>query len=829
MSPDYGQSLEFLRLIYPDGPWMLTAISVDKKSIEARTFDQDEHDDVLAWLNLHAHKNLYYSVNEPVQAAREKKKLLKTDVRRAHFLHVDVDPRIKDKDDPRTDEEWLAAEQERILHQLSSYKPEPTVVVFSGGGYNALWRLDAPFAIAEGSASEEESLARAIDLERRNWQLELDFATPDHCRDVSRILRLPGTINRPNKEKIAKGRVPALSCLIHNTEQAYALSVFKATPKVASPGGVKAPQSVNFANLPRSQLDRLEVGEEVKRIIAAGFDENNPKRWNSRSDALYYVCCELVRCGLSDELILGIITDRRFGISASVLDKGSGMRRYAQRQVKRARNKVEAEASSPPLTDAGNAELFATAYQERLRWVPNWASWVEYDGTRWRKVPTEHVVTLAVPIARRFMEQAVKASDSQVRKEFSKHALKSESAEKLRAMVSLARGLLLEADSEFDNDPFLFNAQNGTINLRTGELRPHEPDDLLSKIAPVVYDLEATCTRWEAFVEWALPDTEVRTWVQRFLGYCLTGDVGEQIVTFFHGGGDNGKSTMLEVFMAVMGDYARAGAPDLLVAKQHGGDDHPTAIADLQGARSVVCQEVEAGRRWSEVTLKRLTGGDTITARWMRGDFFHFLPTHKLIVAANHKPVVRNQDHAIWRRIRLVPFLSQIEEEKKDKGLKETLLEEAPGILRWAVDGCLAWQQGGLGKPKAIDDATTKYRESQDVLGHFIGEECELNANFSEPRSAVYKRYAAWCERLGIKTWSSTAFYEAICEGQRGITGKKSGVEKLLGLRLLTLKEKEERASKAESEEAKAQRHLKPVPPGVVDGDAEGGTTKMPF
>jgi hypothetical protein len=205
LRPDFEKSLEFLCLIYPNGPWMLTAISVDKKAIEARTFTgPGESEDALAWLNLHKNRNLYYSVNQPVESAYEKRKLAKTDVHSVHFLHVDVDPRTG---------EDVAAEQERILKRIEGYHIKPTLVVFSGGGYNALWKLSKPIPIADGSPSPEETIARAIDVERRNWQFELDFETPDHCRDVSRILRLPGTLNRPNAEKVAKGRTIALARL----------------------------------------------------------------------------------------------------------------------------------------------------------------------------------------------------------------------------------------------------------------------------------------------------------------------------------------------------------------------------------------------------------------------------------------------------------------------------------------------------------------------------------------------------------------------------------------------------------------------------------------
>lgn len=331
MIPDFEASIRFLELIYPEGPWMLTAISIDKKSIEARTFMPEEREETIAWLNLHKMKNLYYSVNVAIESAREKRKLSKTDIHSVHFIHVDVDPRAGEDVD---------AEQKRIYEQLTSYKIEPSVIVFSGGGYNALWRLDRAIPIADGSPSPEETIARAVDVERRNWQLELDFDTPDHCRDISRILRLPGTLNRPNAEKVAKGRTVALARIARASAVSYPLSTFMATP-VVSTNASSTKTKVKEDVVRTESLDHLKIPEKLKVIIAQGFDPED-KNWNGdRSNILYFVCCELVRNNMTDETILGIITDSRFLISASVLDKGSGMMRYALRQVQRARDNAD--------------------------------------------------------------------------------------------------------------------------------------------------------------------------------------------------------------------------------------------------------------------------------------------------------------------------------------------------------------------------------------------------------------------------------------------------------------------------------------------------------
>lgn len=338
-------SVDFLRSIYPLGPWLLTAISVDKLKIDSAVFtpatEPDAEGQVVAWLTMHRGRNLYYSVNEPIDTAHEKKKLEKTDVLRVCFLHVDVDPRSADAG---TEDlaEHVRREQERILAQLHAFSPPPSYIVFSGGGFNALWRLTTPIDIAAGSPSPEETIRRAIDVERRNWQFELDFGTPDHCRDVCRILRLPGTINRPDPKKIAKGRMPALSRVVSSSDLVYDYAAFMATPVVAtnqSRGESRVSENVRRVE----SLDHLRgVTDKLKIMISQGFDPDAEHgSTKSRSETLFYVCCELVRCGIENEVILGIITDSRFQISASVIDKGSSMQRYALRQISRARDKAE--------------------------------------------------------------------------------------------------------------------------------------------------------------------------------------------------------------------------------------------------------------------------------------------------------------------------------------------------------------------------------------------------------------------------------------------------------------------------------------------------------
>ncbi len=231
------------------------------------------------------------------------------------------------------------------------------------------------------------------------------------------------------------------------------------------------------------------------------------------------------------------------------------------------------------------------------------------------------------------------------------------------------------------------------------------------------------------------------------MGYAATGDTREQALFFPYGSGANGKSTFLALIMAALGEYATQAAPELLTYSKT--DRHPTELADLVGVRFVASLEVDEGKRLAEALVKQMTGGDHMKARRMREDFFDFVPTHKIFLAANHRPVIRGTDHAIWRRIHLVPFEVTIPDADQDKGLGTRLHAELPGILHWIVEGCTAWQRHGLGVPDVVRQATTEYRAEQDVLGGFLADECELLATATVTSKALYGRYMEWCKRTG--------------------------------------------------------------------------------
>lgn len=412
-------------------------------------------------------------------------------------------------------------------------------------------------------------------------------------------------------------------------------------------------------------------------------------------------------------------------------------------------------------TDLGNARRLVSMHGQDLRYVHTWGKWLEWDTVHWAREETGGVIRRAKDTARGMYVEAGYTLDEDQRVALTKHAMKSESERALRAMVTLAQsepGIPVTPD-RLDADPWLLNCLNGTLDLRTAQLRPHRREDLITKLVPIAYDAAAPCPAWLAFLERVLAGrpTLIR-FLQKAMGYALTGDTSEQVLFILYGTGANGKTTCVDTVRVMLGDYARSTPAETFLAKS-GDDHHPrNDLARLQGARLVVAVEGDAGKRIAESLVKQLTGGDVVTARFLYQEQFEFLPTFKLVLVTNHKPVIRGTDHAMWRRIRLVPFTVTIPPEEQDRDLPRKLRAELPGILRWAVDGYLAWQHEGLGMPDEVRDATEAFRAEMDVLGDFLAERCILADDGEVSARLLYEAYLGWSHEAGEKPLTKKAF-----------------------------------------------------------------------
>lgn len=437
-----------------------------------------------------------------------------------------------------------------------------------------------------------------------------------------------------------------------------------------------------------------------------------------------------------------------------------------------------------PLTDLGNAERLAAQHGNYLRYCHPWAQWFFWDGRRWTPDTRGVVVARAKETVRALYAEAALAHEEHRRKRIAGWAAHCESRTKIDAMIALARSEepIPVVPEEFDQDKFLFNVANGTINLRTGALRAHNPKDMITKITPVPYVPDAKAPTWLAFLNRIMDgNQDLIAFLRRAVGYSLTGDVSERVLFFLYGCGANGKSTFLETIRAMAGEYALRTPTETLLARR--SDVVPNDIARLRGARLVTAAESEEGRRLAEALVKDLTGGDTVAARFLHREYFEFRPTGKIWLATNHKPVVRGTDRAIWDRIRLVPFSVVIPEEEQDKHMIDKLKAELPGILAWAVKGCLEWQEKGLGVPPEVREATERYRDAMDVLGAFLNDYCELDPLFTVTTKDLYQAYTGWCLANGETPIGKSAFSMRMEE--RGFhhfrTGKTRG---WVGLRL---------------------------------------------
>lgn len=407
------------------------------------------------------------------------------------------------------------------------------------------------------------------------------------------------------------------------------------------------------------------------------------------------------------------------------------------------------------LTDLGNAELLVAQHGQEFRFCHAWSTWLVWDGTRWYRDDTGQIMRFAKRTVREIYRQAANTEDDTKRKALANHAKRSESALRLRAMVTLSESeeLVPVRPGDLDTDPWLLNCTNGTVDLQTGELREHRREDLITKSTGVPYDPDAHHALWDRFLEETTGgDKDLETFLQRSVGYSLTGNVGEEVLFLIIGPEATGKSTYIEAIKIALGDYAQTADFETFLRRRDVGGPRPD-IARLAGARLVASIESEESRRLASGLVKQLTGGDTITARFLYGQLFEFKPQFTLWLATNHEPEIRDDDTAFWRRVLRAPFEHTVPKDKRDPEVKITLCDPiaaGPAILAWAVKGCLAWQENGLAIPAAVKTATAAYREAMDPLHDFFLECCEFEPLAWTPSGQLRAVYERWADENGI-------------------------------------------------------------------------------
>lgn len=435
---------------------------------------------------------------------------------------------------------------------------------------------------------------------------------------------------------------------------------------------------------------------------------------------------------------------------------------------------IQLDSLRPPaFTDEALALKFAERHSADLRFVAAQGKWYVWTENRWQQDET----LLAFDMVRATCRQASAECD---RQGVAKVLASSKTVAGVERLAKSDRRLAASVD-QFDADPMLLNTPGGVIDITNGRMRSHQPEDYLTRITSV--GPAGKCPTWIGFLDRVCGhDPEIVAFLQRMAGYILTGRIDEQALFFLFGLGANGKSVFINTIAGILGDYHRTAAMETFTASSV--DRHPTDLAGLRGARLVTAVETEEGRRWNESRIKTLTGGDKIAARFMRQDFFEFVPQFKLAIAGNHKPGLRSVDEAIRRRFNLVPFRVTIPPEERDGDLGNKLMAEWPGILRWMIAGCLEWQQKGLCPPVAVTEATSEYLESEDALASWIDDCCERDPRAQTPSSELFVSYKSWSDRAGEPNGTMKSFTQKLED--RGFERYRKNSERgVKGLRLV--------------------------------------------
>ena len=419
--------------------------------------------------------------------------------------------------------------------------------------------------------------------------------------------------------------------------------------------------------------------------------------------------------------------------------------------------------------DEGNARAFIHHHKGVLRFCHDLNSWYLWGGTRWERDDAQRHKWHYVEYCHWRQELAL---DDKTHQRWST-ALNSGKATAALTMAQCYPEVAIKLD-RFDSDPWVINCPNGTLNLKTAELLEHDRGRYLTKEVGVAYDASATCPQWRRFLlEIMGNDQELVDYLQRVIGYLLTGDTSEEAFFFLYGIGANGKSTFLEVVKALLGDYGKSAEFSTFTEDADKGGARPDLV-NLIGARLVMANEAGQGKVLDTGLLKKMTGRDTMACRDLYKGMVEFTPVWKIFLVANHKPTIKDSSIGTWRRLHLVPFTVTVPEERQDKQLRTKLLEELPGILNWALAGCQWWQRVGLAPPRKITEAGKEYQSEMDPVGRFLAD-CCVTGHYDRYETAagkLFEAYVEWCEDSGEKPWSQTAF-------GRGLRAK--GYEQLIG------------------------------------------------
>ena len=577
-----------------------------------------------------------------------------------------------------------------------------------------------------------------------------------------RIFKYPTGIKVPNKVNFAQGL---------DTRSDGGMIV--AAPSIHSSGNQymwlegHSPFDIEPAEAP-AWLINLMVGKKSVQLSSV-----KPVPEGNRNNHLTSLAGTLRRKGMSEEgIIAALLAENRTNCEPPLEEKevltiAKSISRYEphSQNIKVHYNK----------TDSGNTERFRDQYRDMVKYSHTLDKWYIWNGKYWEDDERGRITELALKTIRSIVDEANSVTDEDARRELIKHSLKSENISRLKAMLSIAsdlNGLTIKPE-ELDADIWKLNCKNGVLDLKTGELLPHDKKYLMTKICNASYDEKASAPTWLEFLNTITNGSkELMRYLQKAIGCCLTGDVSEQSLFILYGTGSNGKSTFIRAVTDLLGnEYAQYTQSKTLMEKKN--DTQSNDLACLRGARLVAALELDENQRLSEGFVKSLTGGDKVKARFLYSEYFIFMPQFKIFLSCNHKPIIKDTTHSFWRRVKLIPFAYTVPEDKKDKQLPEKLSKELDGILTWAVEGCMLWQKEGLTVPSEVKAATEGYRDDMDTFSQFLGESCDFAPEARVANKDLRVVYEQWCRANGEYPVGQKVFSSRLIE--RGFANKRSG------------------------------------------------------
>lgn len=474
-----------------------------------------------------------------------------------------------------------------------------------------------------------------------------------------------------------------------------------------------------------AQATSTELGEDVAIITIAEFPEGKDENDLNRLDAAIWLEKTVENKLVEQKVDSKVLLPNVFNIRDLPLP-----------------NKI---------SDMRLAEFFSKACQDGLRFWSERKKWLVYDQKCWNPEAPGGAFPLFKEILKLLYTNISEIEVDDKRIELLKQLLHFEGHKRQEVLLSAAAVIpeINIASSQLDQNSMLLNCLNGTLNLKTGKLQQQKPEDLITKLVSINYSADAECPDFLRFLDRIMDSKpELINYIQRYVGYCLTGNISEQILTFFYGTGANGKTTLANVIAMLLGDFASTAGSTLLMRRDKNSSTND--LAALRGARVVIVSEFDDGEILAEATVKSLTGGDRIACRYLYGEFFEYTPQYKILLLGNYKPTIRGRDHGIWRRIHLIPFKITIPANERDPKLMEKFTAELPGILAWAVKGCLEWQKIGLCPPHEVKEEVKAYRQSEDIFKQWIDDCCIKGDEHCTSSSNLYQSFTDYSNRIDI-------------------------------------------------------------------------------